>query len=380
MKLKEKLSSLFEAPKRDRPGQVWFDRIIITLIVCNLFAVTFETVDGIYQNYQTELYYFKIFSMIAFSVEYALRVWSSTENPGGKYSAPVKGRLKYMFSPLALVDLLAILPFYLSIMTGVDSRFMRIFRLLWILKFTRYFHMLETMRRVLIRESGTLIAMLIVLFSLLLIVSTIVYFLEKEAQAEVFSSIPQAMWWGMATLTTVGYGDVVPITTVGKLFGGLIMLIGIGMFAIPAGILASAFSEEAKRKNFLVTWKLVAKVPFFKRLEARQIANIVDLLQAHIAMSNDIIVHRDDVGDSMFFILSGEVEVEIPGKPKRLRQGDYFGEIALLYDNKRTATVVALTYTELLQLNVVDFKKLLGENPTLKEHISAIARKRLSSL
>jgi len=379
MKIKQYIFSLLETPKRDKPSLMWFDRVLVTLIVFNLLAVTFETVGEIYYKYQTEFYYFEIFSIIVFSVEYLLRVWSCTENPGGKYASPLKGRFKYMLSPLALVDLFAILPFYLLIMTGIDSRFMRIFRLLWILKFTRYFHVLETMRRVFIRESGTLIALLIVLSSLLLIVSTTIYFLEKEAQPAVFSSIPHSMWWGMSTLTTVGYGDVVPVTTAGKLFGGLIMLIGIGMFAIPAGILASAFSEEAKRKNFLVTWKLVAKVPFFRQLEARQIANIVDLLQSHTAMSNDIILHRDDVGDSMFFIISGEVEVEISDQPKRLKSGDHFGEIALLYDSKRTATVVALTYTELLQLNVDDFKKLLDDNPKLKEYISTIAIERLSS-
>jgi len=379
MTIKQKIFTFLESPNRDGSRMIWFDRLMIVLIIFNLLAVIFETVDGIYNEYQNEFYYFKLFSILVFSIEYVLRVWSITQNPSGQYSSVIKGRIKYIFSPLAMADLLAILPFYLSIMTGIDSRFLRIFRLLWILKSSRYFHMLETMRKVLIRESGTLVSILIVLFSLLMITSTIVYFFEKGEQPDVFSSIPQAMWWGMATLTTVGYGDLVPVTAIGKILGGGIMLIGIGMFAIPAGILASAFSEEAKRKNFLVTWKLVAKVPFFRQLEARQIANIVDLLQSHTAMANDIILHRDDVGDSMFFIISGEVEVEISDKPKRLKQGDHFGEIALLYGHKRTATVVALSYTELLQLNVKDFNKLLSDNPKLKEHITAIAKERLSS-
>lgn len=379
MKIKEKIFTFFEAPKRNKTSLIWFDRMMIVLIVLNLFAVILESVAEVYNNYQREFYYFKVFSITIFTIEYLLRVWSSTEEPSGKYAPAVKGRIKYVFSPLALIDLLAILPFYLPFLISLDLRFLRIVRLLWILKSTQYFHILESMRRVLVRESGTIIAILIVLFSLLMVASTTVYFIENKVQPEVFSSILHAMWWGMATLTTVGYGDVVPITILGKIFGGLIMLIGIGMFAIPAGVLASAFSEEAKRKNFLVTWELVAKVPFFRQLEARQIAKIADLLQAHTAMSNDIIIHRDDVGESMFFIISGEVEVEISGQPRRLKAGDYFGEIALLYGHKRTATVVALTYTELLQLNVKDFNKLLGENPKLKEHITSIAIERLSS-
>jgi len=187
------------------------------------------------------------------------------------------------------------------------------------------------------------------------------------------------MWWGMATLTTVGYGDLVPQTTMGKVLGIIIMMLGIGTFALPAGILASAFSEESKRKNFLVSWDLVAKVPFFSHLNAQDIAEIASLLRPRTANANEVIFKKDDEADSIFFIVSGEVEVQLEPTPIHEGRGDFFGEVALLYHQKRTASVVALTHLELLELDAKDFHRAFEARPALRQRIVEQAEKRFGS-
>ena len=171
---------------------------------------------------------------------------------------------------------------------------------------------------------------------------------------------------------------MVPESAIGKALAGLIMLAGIGMFAMPAGILAAAFADEAKRKNFIVTWDLVAHVPFFSHLSAREIARIAELLHPRTYMPNEVIFHRDQAADGMYFIVSGKVEVETLPEPVRLGKGEFFGELALLYTGKRTATLMAVSYVELLKLDAGDFHRLLDANPVLRERITVEADRRLS--
>ncbi len=362
---------------KGRAGFV-FNALLAGLIVLNLAAVVLETLEPIAGRYASLFHGFFLFSIAAFTIEYSLRVLACTRHRSDRYAHPVAGRLRYLVSPLALLDLLAILPFYLSMGTSIDLRFLRIFRLLWILKAMRYLRAMATLGVVLRRERGTLLTIIVLLLSIIFTASTLVYFFERHVQPENFGSIPHAMWWGIATLTTVGYGDVVPQSPLGKVLGGLIMLSGIAMFAMPAGILAAAFADEAKRKNFIVTWNLVAHVPFFSHLGAREIARIVELLRPRTYIPNEVIFHRDEEAASMFFIVSGNVEVETLPDPVRLGKGAFFGELALLYTNKRTATVMAVSYVELLELDAGDFRRLLEANPQLKTSVAAEAERRLS--
>lgn len=380
IKTRRQVHILLDVSRRQGAIYDWFDRFMVTLILLNMVAVMLETVDTLYNQYETYFHFFDILSVIIFTIEYIARIWSCIDHYSDKYASPITGRIRYFFTPLALIDLLAILPFYLSLLIPIDLRYIRIIRLLRILKIMRYFHALETLRVVVKRESNTLMAILILMFSILMFASASIYYLEKEIQPKDFASIPHAFWWAMSTLTTVGYGDVVPMTVVGKMLGILIMLTGIGMFALPAGILASAFAEETKRKDFLVTWNLVASVPLFSVLSAKEIASIVDCLEPHTAMPNDVIVHRDDEGHSMFFIIAGEVEVEIPDTPLRLKKGEYFGEIALLFECKRTATIIATSYVELLELDYENFQIILKTNHKLKERVTQEAERRLSEI
>lgn len=376
------LHRLLEGESHNGRTGLVVNALLAILILLNLAAVVLDTLEPLSSRFTGLLHAFLVFSVVAFSIEYLLRIATCTHHRSGRYAHPVTGRLRYLVSPLAVVDLLAIVPFFLPMVTGTDLRFLRVFRLLWILKVMRYLPAMATLGVVLRREQGTLLAILVLLLSMIFTASTLVYFFvyffERDVQPDDFASIPHAMWWGIATLTTVGYGDVVPQSPLGKIVGGLIMLSGIAMFAMPAGILAAAFADEAKRKNFIVTWNLVAHVPFFSHLDAREIARIADLLRPRTYIPNEVILHRDEDAASMFFIVSGNVEVETLPKPVRLRKGDFFGELALLYTDKRTATVMALSYVELLELDAEDFRRLLKANPQLEKSVTAKAERRLS--
>lgn len=227
----------------------YFDLFIIILIILNVVAIVLESVPSLRQQFQVYFHYFEVFSVIVFTVEYVLRVW--TANLIEEYRKPISGNLKYALTPLAIIDLLAFLPFYLPFI-GVDLRLLRvlrIFRIFRLFKIARYVEALSFISLVFKKKKEELVISLVFTLFLLLVASTLMYYVENEAQPDNFSSIPETMWWGIATLTTVGYGDVYPITTLGQLLGGVIAIIGIGLFALPTGILALGFSEEIARKK-----------------------------------------------------------------------------------------------------------------------------------
>jgi len=223
-----------------------FDHFLLGLILLNVAAVVAESIEPLGTRYQSAFRLFEIISVIIFSVEYVLRLWACVEDP--RYGHPVKGRLRYAVSPLALVDLMAILPFYLAFI-ATDLRILRIlrvFRLLRMVKIARYSQTLQIFGRVLVATRIQLLLTLILMSVLLLLASSLMYAVEQEAQPEAFSSIPAAMWWAIATLTTVGYGDIYPVTAWGKFLGSLVAVFGIGMFALPTGVLGAAFLQELR--------------------------------------------------------------------------------------------------------------------------------------
>ena len=229
-----------------KPGDIAsraVDVVILALIAANVLALILESVASIYDAYGFWFWGLEVVSVAVFSVEYLLRVWSSVEDP---HFAGPRGRLRYMASPLAVVDLLAVVPFWLP-MIGGDLRILRtlrLFRVLWLGKLGRYSTALQTLGRVITAKRAELAITGALGAALLLIASSLMYFVENAAQPEAFSSIPASMWWAVATLTTVGYGDVYPITPAGRVLGSVIAVLGIGMFALPTGILGAAFTEE----------------------------------------------------------------------------------------------------------------------------------------
>ncbi len=247
--MRKRTYQILEIAQVDDRASRWFDIFIVLLISFNIIALVLESVDEMHARYEFWFYWFEILSVGVFSVEYLLRIWSCVEAPGKRFSQPVNGRLRFFLTPMALVDLCAILPFYLGMFFSLDLRFLRALRLLRIFKLTRYSTALSMLLKVLRDEARSFGAAFLILFVIMIIASSGVYLFEHKAQPEAFSNIPEAAWWAVATLTTVGYGDVTPVTVGGKLFGIVIMIIGIGMVALPAGILASAFTEELRQRR-----------------------------------------------------------------------------------------------------------------------------------
>jgi len=246
--LKHKIYLLLDP---DKGGTVW-DRLvnvlIVSLIILNTLAVLTETVESIYDRYTYAFRAFEIFSVFIFTVEYILRVWSITEKE--EFSDPVKGRIKYMLTTGALIDLFAVAPFYLPAAMFFDLRFLRIFRLLRFIRFFklgRYLKASKLLRRVFHSKKEELVLSLVITFFLIIASASLMYFVEHDTQPEKFSSIPETMWWSVGTLTTVGYSNIYPVTVTGRILASIISILGIGMFALPAGILASGFSDEFKQ-------------------------------------------------------------------------------------------------------------------------------------
>jgi voltage-gated potassium channel len=253
MTFKHRIYQILEvAEQGDRLSRL-FDVFIISLIGLNVLTFILSTVPSL-DSLRYEFRVFEIASVIVFTIEYVLRLWSCTVD--AKYEPPVRGRLRFARQGMAIIDLLAILPFYLALIVPAarvldlrvlrSVRLMRIFRLF---KLGRYSSAMKTMGKVLRNKKEELGITLFIVLLLLVIASSLMYFVENSAQPEVFSSIPATMWWSVETLTTVGYGDVIPETALGKVLGMVIAILGIGMFALPAGILGSGFFEEVQSKR-----------------------------------------------------------------------------------------------------------------------------------
>jgi voltage-gated potassium channel len=376
MAMKQRLYDLLEGGNRATASQRAIDLWLGLLIVGNVLAVALESVARFHDHYGGAFAAFEIFSLAVFSAEYVIRLWVCTEHPPLKLLAPGAAR-RYALSPFMIIDLLAILPSLIVSIIGVDLRFLRIFRLLRLLKLARYSPTIITLGRVLYGERRALFAVVIIMFGLLMLSASIMTIIEGAAQPEDFGSIPAAMWWALATLSTVGYGDVVPITALGRMFGGVVTLLGVAMYALPIAIIAAGFTNESRRRDFVITWGMVARVPLFAKLDPVALSKVGGLLRSKSVPSGYEIAHRGQPADSMFFIVSGEVVVDIDDHRVTLEEGDFFGEIALLHDTTRRAHAYAVTECRLMQLMKSDFHGLMETEPTLRAEIAEVAAERL---
>lgn len=242
----------------DRLSRV-VDFALISLVAANILAIILESIDSLFVRYGSFFASFETVSVFVFSLEYFLRVWSAPERqtPGAREAISAwRQRRAHMLSPLAIADLLAIVPFYLTAIFQVDFRFLRVLRLLRILKLTRYAHAMSMLLSVLYSERRAFGAALSLLIVAVIFASSGIYLAEHEAQPEAFASIPAAMWWALVTLTTVGYGDVIPITPIGKVFASAVTIIGVGMAALPTGLIVAGFTEATRHKRQLLEEEL----------------------------------------------------------------------------------------------------------------------------
>ena len=250
---------VFEIIEKGKPGDRasrYFDLFLVILIVLNVVAIILESVKTIYTVFPTGFRAFEVFSVLVFTVEFILRVWTAEYKV--QASKRSTARIKYIFTPMAIIDLLAILPFYLPFLLPVDLRFLRILRLtrlLRLLKIQRYSQSLQLIGKVLKEKKEELVVTIFVTFILIVFASTLMFYLESDEQPDQFPNIISVFWWAIATLTTIGYGDVYPVTGWGRFLSGVIAVLGIGLVALPTGILSSGFIEElsSQKKKFQQT-------------------------------------------------------------------------------------------------------------------------------
>jgi len=245
-------SRVFEILEVGRPNDSTsrlVDHALVILIIVSVAAIVLESVDALATRYRAEFDWLQLISVFIFTGEYLLRVWSSPSSDEARFQKPVMGRFCYMLTPMALVDLLAILPFYLGMFFTLDLRFLRIVRLLRLLKLARYSPVISILISITKTETATIGTALIFLALVLVFASTGIYYFEHDAQPDAFANIPAAMWWAVATITTVGYGDITPITAAGKVFGAMISIAGVSMIAIPAGLMATRLTDELRQRR-----------------------------------------------------------------------------------------------------------------------------------
>jgi voltage-gated potassium channel len=350
---------------------------LVLLILISCTTAVFRSVPEIERSHGGLLDFVLLLATLGFAVEYLVRIWIAPENPGTTDAG--RERLRYVFSLPGLVDLLAGIPFTLAPHIGLNLDWLDIVPIFKLLRHTAAF---QFMVEAVYSERRVLGSAAVLMIALLVFQSSLVYYFEREAQPDKYGSIPAAMWWGIVTLTTVGYGDVTPVTPWGRIAGGLTAVMGLCMFAIPVGIIASAFIEAVRRREFVDTWNLVAKVPLFRTLDAARIAAVAGVLRARRAERGERLIRKGDQADSMYFIVSGEVEVDQEsGAPKgSLAAGDFFGEIALIADRERTATITALSPCKLLVLDKDDFESFMRSHPDLQKAVHEAARRRLQEI
>jgi voltage-gated potassium channel len=366
---------LEQGPVGDGVGRL-VDRLLIGLIVVNLIAVAFESVPAYRDRYTIAFALIEYVSLVVFTVEYALRLWSSVEHGPHQHMSSTRARLKYALSPAGIVDLVAVLPFWFGFVLPADLRFILVFRIVRFFKIARYSPAMHSLLDVLYAERRALFGCLVIVLGTALVPAALMHLAEGHVQPDKLGTIPEALWWAVVTLGTIGYGDVVPVTGLGKLIATGTIFAGLIMIALPVGIIANAFSEQVHRRDFIVTWGMIARVPLFAELDATEIAGIMELLRAQLVEPGEVIVREGDAAHSMYFIAAGGVEVALKGRKMRLGVGQFFGEVAVLRRGRRSATATAMTRTSLLVLSAHDLHALMNRDARVAARIKDVVDKR----
>ncbi|MEK1855175.1 MAG: cyclic nucleotide-gated ion channel [Phyllobacterium sp.] len=276
--------------------------------------------------------------------------------------------------PAIVIDMLAVfVPLAAFLLVG--SRDQSLCCAIWLLKPLRDSTFFRLMARVLTNEAHNLIGVTSIFGIVMFSAALAAYIIERDVQPDKFGSIPQAMWWAVVTLSTTGYGDEIPQSFAGRVLAGLVMMSGIGIFALWAGILATGFYEEVRRQDFVRNWQLVAAVPLFQKVGSAALIEIVRALRPRVVPAGAVICRKGDTGDQMFFIVEGRVIVATPN-PVELGSGSFFGEMALISGEPRSATVSAATEVSLLSLYSVDFQMLSTSCPEIADIIRKTALER----
>jgi len=286
----------------------------------------------------------------------------------------------YLLSAPGVIDILGVLPVPIALGFGAPAETAWLLASLWVLKLAQNSPGFAQLGRVFVLEARPLASVLVLFLIALFLASAAMHVIEREGQPTAFGTLPASLWWAVVTLTTTGYGDEVPLTNLGHLLGAAVMICGIATFGLWTGILATGFAAESRRRNFIQTWDVVSKVPFFKTLDPTAITEITHTLRRIELPPRTAVIRRGKIGDCMYFIAAGEVQVDVAPTPVLLGAGTFFGELALLGDQVRTADVVTTKQSTLLVLDLADFRELMAHHTELAGAIEAEAERRLGDI
>jgi len=366
-------------PNDPSPAARRWRSIHLVVLSIGMLAVILLSIDELAHGHRDVLRIAIWLVTAFFLLEYIARLWVAPEIPRFDELSPGRARLRWAVSLPGLIGLLAIAP--AAMLTGgyafgaADTA--SVFCILWILKLGVHAPAFGTLGRVISNERAPITSVLIVFAILLMSAATAAHMLERDVQPKAFGSLPDAMWWAVVTLTTTGYGDVVPLTLGGRLAGSLLMISGIAVLALMTGVLATGFAQEERRREYLRVWDQVSRVPIFASLGVVTLSEIVGKLRTRYYPARVMVLRRGDPGDSMFFISNGEVEVRLPnGASVRLADGAFFGEMALLNRQPRTASVATTRPTTMLVLYASDFYEIASHIPALAEAVEKEAKRR----
>lgn len=379
MTLRHKIYLILEqSSARDAVGST-VNACLILAIVVSLLATVCESVPDLARRYVAGFQLTEFAVAATFCAEYLVRIWTAQEHAPWRRLGAIRSRLCFMASLPGIIDLAAILPLLLAPFVAPEFKTLLVLRLLRFLKLTRYSPAISSLLEALYAERRALTGCFVILLGTALIAAGLMHLAESVAQPEKFGTIPDALWWAIVTLGTVGYGDVVPVTAIGRLIAGCTIFGGLLMVALPVGIVATAFANEVHRRDFIVTWSLVARIPLFSELNAAQINQIMKMLRAQKVNTGSVIARRGEPAQSMYLIADGEVEIKLRQRPVRLGAGHFFGEIAVLRQTHRSATVIATQPTRLLILDAADLRSLMDREPSFAARIEEAAREKLGS-
>jgi voltage-gated potassium channel len=373
--LRQRAFQILEHGRRREPASRVVDWVLVLLVVGNVAAAVAHTVPDIAARHGAGLQLFDRLCVLVFAMEYVARIWTAPDHPLVRLRAALGARLRFAATPLMVIDALALLPFLLELLFP-HSALVPLTRLVRFLKLARYSPALATLGRLIARERRALLACIIIFTGVLLTSAAAMHAVEGKVQPDKLGDMPKAIWWSASMLAKIGGGEITPVTTLGSIIAAMTVMLGIGCFALPVAIFGRAFYEEIRRRDFVVTFAMVARVPLFARLDAASIADLVGILRARTVPAGTTIIRKGERGNAMYLIASGGVEVEWAAGKRRLEEGEFFGEMALLSREPRAATVTATRATDLLVLDADDFLRLVDRLPEIGTKVKAVARER----
>jgi len=366
---------LLEEGQHDSPTGRWIEGCLIGLIVANVVAVALETIPYVDAGYHGALVAFERASLVVYFFEYLLRLWSCVEDPRVKVHGRIYGRVAFALQPLMVVDFLAFAPSILGIFFGLDLRVLRIFRLFRLLKLARYSQTLQALLNVLFVERSALLASAILLLAFTCLSGELMYLVEGSVQPKALGTMPGAMYWALTTLTTVGYGDISPVTPLGKLIAGVTMIAGLALFALPIGIIANGFVTGLSRRRFAITWSMLRRQPLFRGFDIETLTELLEVPTASVIREHAQVTVEGKDADEFYLIVDGVAHAEMGSEFWDLGPGDAVGAEALRHLAKYTCTVTAETDLRVMAFPADELRRLCRKYSALRERVETIARK-----